>query len=63
MGNLSEYKQHKMYLDWCNNFISIKGFADHYNIRTSLAYKVIESGRKIHNEKVKVLKFGNTKAV
>lgn len=37
--------QIKMYLDYWNNFLTLKGFADHYNISQSKANKIIIAGR------------------
>lgn len=42
-----------IYLDWLNNFISVDGFASHYNITTAEANKLIDEGRIIHENSAK----------
>ena len=37
----------RLYLEWVNNFISIKRFAEYYNMTVEQAEKVIEVGRKM----------------
>lgn len=37
-----------MYLDWVNNHISIKRFAEHYSITVRRAKSIIRIGRHIH---------------
>ena len=36
-----------MYLDWCNNFLTIERFAEYYNIDEDKAERVIFLGRKL----------------
>ncbi len=36
------------YLDWVNNFITIQGYADYYDLPLEYAHKRITIGRKIH---------------
>ena len=38
------------YLDWLNNFISVQGYADFYNLPLDYAQKRITIGRKIHKQ-------------
>lgn len=40
----------KMYLDYKNNFLSVRKFAEHYNISETQANSIIESGRKYAKE-------------
>lgn len=39
-----------LYLDYVNNFISVKCFADHYDITCELAEAIINNGRLLHND-------------
>lgn len=41
-------KEIEMYIDWVNNYISIKTFAEHYQISEEEARKAIEKGRQAH---------------
>jgi hypothetical protein len=41
----------KMYVDYFNNFLTVQAFADHYNITTEKAKKIIDLGRKINHLK------------
>ena len=40
----------QMYLDWLNNFLTLRGFADHYGITTEEARSIISEGRALHEE-------------
>lgn len=42
-----------MFRDWFNNFGSVDAFADYYGISRYTALRVIEAGRKLHNQEVK----------
>ena len=46
----------EMYLDWFNNFLTIKRFAEWYNIDEERAAVIISVGRKIHNKRVETNK-------
>ena len=41
----------KAYINYFNNFLTVQSFADHYNICTEKANKIINLGRKINNLK------------
>lgn len=40
-------KIYTLYLDWCNNFLSINKFADYYNLTEIEANNIIEIGRQL----------------
>ena len=40
-----------MYLDYFNNFLSVYRFAKYYDMDEEKAFRVIEIGRKINNNK------------
>lgn len=40
-----------MFLDWFNNFLTIKRFAEYYGMTIDDAKKLIEEGRKLHEER------------
>ena len=42
-----------MYLDYFNNFVSVLGFANHYNITTKTALIIIDVGRYHNHNKVR----------
>ena len=42
----------EMYLDWLNNFLTIKRFAEWYAIGEDQAAAIISAGRKIHHQRV-----------
>ena len=46
----------EMYLDWFNNFLTIKRFAEWYAISEERAVVIINVGRKIHNQRVETNK-------
>lgn len=37
------------YLDWLNNFVSVQGYADFYELPLETAEKRIMTGRKLHD--------------
>jgi len=39
-----------MYLDYVNNFITVGGFADHYNLNGKDANYIIDLGRELNNK-------------
>jgi hypothetical protein len=39
----------RFYLDWVNNFLTVKALADHYDITKKEAEILIEAGRKLNN--------------
>ena len=45
LKHLSKSKQKSMYLDWVNNFLTVKRFAEYYNIETSAANILINKNR------------------
>jgi hypothetical protein len=42
-----------MYLDWINNFLTVKRFAERYNLTTEQAEIIIKVGRELHESSVK----------
>ena len=38
------------YLDWMNNFVSVQGYADFYDLPLDYARQRIRIGRKIHEK-------------
>lgn len=40
------------YLDWLNNFITIEGYANYYEITKEEAEQRIRIGTKIHNQRI-----------
>lgn len=40
-----------MFLDYVNNFTTLKGFARYYGFDTDHAARIIQAGRKIHNQR------------
>lgn len=40
------------YLDFVNNFISVEGFAEYYEISTDEANNIINLGKKFHFQKI-----------
>jgi hypothetical protein len=42
-----------LYLDYVNNFLTVKRFANYYNISESRALKIIDKGRKLLNKGAK----------
>lgn len=50
-SNLIEF-----YLDWVNNWLSVKAMADHYGFTKKECQDLIEIGRKCHNSMLKPTK-------
>lgn len=44
------------YIDWVNNFVSISSMADHYGLSDPQVRKLIDIGRELNDEAVKVKK-------
>jgi len=42
-------KYQELYLDYVNNFLTVKRFAEYYNMSIDYANHVIEVGRKLNN--------------
>jgi hypothetical protein len=40
-----------IYLDWCNNFLTVEIFAEYYGLSIEKAHKVIDLGREINYKK------------
>ncbi len=38
------------YLDYVNNFISVQGFADHYEIKLCFAIEFLQLAKKIYED-------------
>ena len=39
-----------LYLNYLNNFITIEGFSNHYNISNNTANIIIKNGRKLNEQ-------------
>jgi len=42
-----------MYLDYTNNFLTVRNFAEYHNLTENQAMKVIELGRDLFNQSLK----------
>ncbi len=51
--NSALYKFELLYLDYCNNFLTVERFAKFYGISTNKALKLIKLGKEINNEKIR----------
>ncbi len=40
-----------LFMDWFNNFLTLDRYADYYGLEKDQAHKVIETGRKIHDDR------------
>jgi hypothetical protein len=45
----TKFKIIEMYLDYVNNFLTVKGFGDHYGLDEYEANVIINAGRKLNN--------------
>jgi len=52
----------KIYLDWFNNFLSIRVFSQYYGISEESAIKLIDVGREVHNQIVELEKYKDSVA-
>lgn len=43
----------EVYIDWCNNFVTIPAFADYYGLSEEESKQVIELGKKIYERRIK----------
>ena len=50
---IEEIKNETLYLDYCNNFLTVERFAEHYHIWIELAQSIIDEQRKAYNENSK----------
>jgi hypothetical protein len=41
----------RMYLEYVNDFLSVSGFADHYDITIEKATRIINIGRKLNQRR------------
>ena len=48
---------HKMFLDWVNNFISIGYYASHYSLSVKKAQKIIRKGYLVHESQFSSMVF------
>lgn len=50
-GKISSFEMDttEMYLDYRNNFLTVKRFSEHYGISENLANAIIDSERVLHN--------------
>ena len=48
---LNDEQLETMYLDYFNNFIGLKGYANHYGMSYDLAESIIDKGRKVNQSK------------
>jgi len=53
MNNINDMTRHEeMYLEYCNDFISLEKFAEHHSITPSYALSILIVGRREnHNRK------------
>ena len=51
--NTSNIDARAFYLDWVNNFLTISGISNHYDISVDQAGELVENGRKLHEAFVK----------
>jgi hypothetical protein len=49
-GGTMKKKLQNLFLDYFNNFLSVEGFASYYGFEVEKAKRVIELGRKIHED-------------
>ena len=54
---LNDEQLETMYLDYLNNFIGLKGYADHYGISYELAESIIDKGRELNYNKLRKYTF------
>jgi hypothetical protein len=45
----TKFKIIEMYLDYVNNFLTVKGFANHYRLDEYEANIIINAGRELNN--------------
>ena len=49
------------FLDFFNNYLTIEKYAEHNEISTADAKKLIDAGRKYHEQAINACKMGETK--
>ena len=42
-------KDQELYRDWFNNFLTVEGFADNYDMSLEEAYELLQRGREYHS--------------
>ena len=47
-NNIMKKQLIELYLDWVNNFVSLEGFANYYELTTEEANTLIDLGRKFN---------------
>tara|TARA_R110000787_G_scaffold126186_2_gene237418 strand:+ start:1547 stop:1690 length:144 start_codon:yes stop_codon:yes gene_type:complete len=45
----------RLYLDWVNNFLTVKSFAEYYDLTVKEANETIDLGREVHEGRVRGL--------
>jgi len=55
MKNANQFLR-EMFLDYFNNYITVAKFAEHNEISTKQASALIEIGKELHEEYVKLMK-------
>ena len=40
-----------IYLDWCDNFLSVERFAEYYGLSGQAAQELIRVARRVHNDR------------
>lgn len=55
---MSKENQVAWFRDYMNNFLTVDRFAAHYNISVTTAKRVIDGGRKLHDENAANIKQG-----
>ena len=49
------------YLDWVNNYLTVEKMSQDYQISETACSKIIDYGKKYHEQRVKELKMQNNK--
>lgn len=52
---LSNRQCETYFLDWCNNFLSLGRFSEHYGMTEKKANTIISKGRKFHKKRDLIL--------
>ncbi len=47
---IKKIKKDKVYLEYLNNFLTVRGIADHYGVPVKEMRKIINEGRKQHEK-------------
>ena len=48
---MNRTKLKDMYIDWCNNFLTLERFADYYGLKDKYqAHRIVNVGRKLYRK-------------